>query len=51
LGVPQLLDDVARERDLVEGKMIKEHALMEKVYRSAGNGKGMCLICLMVRML
>lgn len=44
----KLLDQVYDEQETVNRKMQKEHALMEKVYRSAGNGKGMCLICLMV---
>lgn len=36
------------EQENVNAKMAKEQRLMEKVYRNSGNGKGICMICLLV---
>ena len=44
----KLLDEIYDEQENVNAKMQKEQRLMEKVYRNSGNGKGMCLICLLV---
>ena len=44
----KLLDEIYDEQENVNAKMEKEQRLMEKVYRNSGNGKGMCLICLLV---
>jgi hypothetical protein len=44
----KLLDEIYDEQENVNAKMAKEQRLMEKVYRNSGNGKGMCLICLLV---
>ena len=44
----KLLDQINSEQENVNAKMQKEQRLMEKVYANSGNGKGMCLICLLV---
>ena len=44
----RLLDEVYDEQESVNRKMRAEQSRMDKVLRSAGNGKGMCVICLLV---
>ena len=44
----RLLGEIEDEQQVVADKMIKEQALMERVYRNSGNGKGICMICLLV---
>ena len=44
----RLLDEIYDAQENVNLKMTREQSRMEKVLRSSGNGKGICLICLLV---